>query len=166
MLPCSFPVVYIGVDCLSRSVTSLYWPNFCFLRTFLRFFDAMIVSHIISWLYFLKSSLVVWHISAYSIQCLSPLFPTSSLPFFIRAIVGDDILDVSVLNRFLTSSWNSIFCDPVCVASTLGDLLIINLFPFHLYVQFLFIAIMWSLPMLTWLMTITSVTMSGLVVRM
>ena len=40
----------------------------------------------------------------------------------------------SVTNRFLNSSWNSIFFDPICVASTLGGLGH-QLFPFHLYVQ-------------------------------
>ena len=35
----------------------------------------------------------------------------------------------SVSNRFLNSSWNSIFFYPIRVSST-------NLFPFHLYVQF------------------------------
>ncbi|KAK2171909.1 hypothetical protein NP493_1011g00019 [Ridgeia piscesae] len=46
------------------------WPSFCVLRTFLRLFDAVIVSHMIFWLYFLVSShvfcLMVLHISAYS----------------------------------------------------------------------------------------------------
>ena len=39
-------------------------------------------------------------------------------------------------NRFLNLSWNSIFFDPICVASTLGALLIISFFHFHLYVLF------------------------------
>ena len=38
----------------------------------------------------------------------------------------------SVANRFLNSSWNSIFFDPISIASTLGR----HFFPFHLYVQF------------------------------
>ena len=36
----------------------------------------------------------------------------------------------------LNSNWNLIFFDPICVAFTLGDLLVINLFIFHLYLQF------------------------------
>ena len=39
-----------------------------------------------------------------------------------------------VSNRFLNSSLNSIFCDPIHVASTIG-LLVINFIPFHLYVK-------------------------------
>ena len=38
-------------------VISLSWPSFCVLQTSLRFFDAMIISHMISWVYFLRSSL-------------------------------------------------------------------------------------------------------------
>ena len=41
----------------------------------------------------------------------------------------------SVPNQFLNSSWNSIFFDPICVASILGGLLIISVFPFHLCVH-------------------------------
>ena len=40
-----------------------------------------------------------------------------------------------VLNRFLNSSWNSIFINPIRVASTLGGLLVISFFPFYLYAQ-------------------------------
>ena len=149
-------------------------------------------------MYSLAFCLMVLHISAYSILCLSSPFSTMSRCFVIRAHVGDDILDssgllialatlgvlcwimsvvvslmvsmssssCSVSNRFLNSSWNSIFLDPICVASTLGGLLVINCFPFHLYVQlWLLINILWSLPILTWL-TVTSMTMSRLFVRM
>ena len=42
----------------------------------------------------------------------------------------------SVSSQFLNSSWNSIFFDPIRVTSTLGGLLVINSFPFHLYDQF------------------------------
>ena len=38
------------------SVIGLYWPSFCGLRTFLKLFDTMILSRVISWLYFLVSS--------------------------------------------------------------------------------------------------------------
>ena len=39
----------------------------------------------------------------------------------------------SVSYRFLNSSWNSIFFDPICVASTIYGH---HFFPFHLYDQF------------------------------
>ena len=112
--------------------------------------------------------LMVLHISAYSIRCLSLPFPTISCHFIIRACVWYDILNFSSLlialatldvlcwimsvmvllmvsmlssscsvpNQFLNSRWNWIFFDPICVASTLSGLLIINAFPFHLCVQF------------------------------
>ena len=135
---------------------NLSWPSFCVLRTFFRLFDAMIVSRMISWLYFLMSSLafflMVLHISAYSIRCLLSPFPAISRPFVIRARVGDDILDFcsllialatldalcwvmsmmvslmvsmsssscSVSNRFVNSSWISIFFDHIRMTSTLG----------------------------------------------
>ena len=41
--------------------------------------------------------LIVLHVSAYSIHCLSVLFSTTSCCFIIRAHVGDDILDFSGL---------------------------------------------------------------------
>ena len=73
----------------------------------------------------------------------------------------------SVSNRFIGSSWNSIFFDPICATSTLGGLLVIN---FSLSTSMpnltLLIAVLWSLAMLTWLMTVTSVTMPGLFIRM
>ena len=155
------------------------------------------------WLYFSTSSLafflMVLHISAYPIRCLSSPFFTTSRRFGIRARVGDDILDFSDLlialatldalcwimcvmvslmvslssnscsdtNRFLNLSWNSIFFDPICVASTLGALLIISFFiSTSTSCLMLLIAIVWSLPMLTWLMPVTPVMMSGLFVRM
>ena len=71
----------------------------------------------------------------------------------------------SVSNRFLNSNWNSIFFDPIRVASTLGGLLVIKYFlSTSTYILMLLIASLWSLPMLTWLTTVTSVTMSGLFV--
>ena len=67
----------------------------------LRLFGAMIVSLMISWLYFPMSCLafflMVLHISAYSIGCLSSPFSTISRRFVIRACVGDDILDFNGL---------------------------------------------------------------------
>ena len=58
----------------------------------------------------------------------------------------------NVSNRFLNSSWNSIFFDPSCVASTLGCVLVIHFFFSTSTASLIFlITIMWSLPMLTWL---------------
>ena len=72
----------------------------------------------------------------------------------------------SVSNRFLNSSWNSIFFDPIRVTSILGGFLVINFFLSISTSSFvLLIPSLWSLPMLTWLMIVTSVTMSGLFVR-
>ena len=58
----------------------------------------MIVSRMISWLYFLMSPLalplMVFFISAYSIRCLLPPFPPHFSSFRdLGARVGDDILD-------------------------------------------------------------------------
>ena len=99
MVLCSFTVVYIGVDCLSRCVISLYWPSFCVLGTCLRLFDAKIVCHMISWLYFLTSLRVfvsiVWRISAYSIQCLSPLchLPNMIVRRCTRIVLTEDCVE-------------------------------------------------------------------------
>ena len=41
----------------------------------------------------------------------------------------------SISNRFLNSSWNLI-CYPICEASALGGILVINFLPFHRCVQF------------------------------
>ena len=75
-------------------MTSLSWPIFCVLRTFLGLFDARIISRMIFLFYFLMSSvpflLMVLHISAYSIRCLSRRF-------VIRTRFGDDNLDLSGL---------------------------------------------------------------------
>ena len=73
----------------------------------------------------------------------------------------------SVSNRFLNSNWNSIFVYPICVASTLGGLLVIIVFVSTSTSNLmLLITSPWSLPVLTWLMTAASVAMSGLFVRM
>ena len=198
ILSCS----WISLPCLSRSVISLSWLSFCVLRTFFRLFDAIIVFCMISWLYFLMSSLafvlIVLHISAYSIRCLLSPFSAISHHFGIKACVDDDILDFcglfialatldalcwivsvmvslmgsmlssscSVSNQVLNSSWNSICFVPIRVASTRGGLLVINFFSTSTSNLMLFITSLWSLPMLTWLVTVTYVTMSGLFVRM
>ena len=74
-------------------------------------------------------------------------------------------LVLSVSNRFLNSSWNSIFFDPIRVASTLGGLLVIYFF-LSTSTSNLILSSLRLLPMLTWLMTVTFVTMSGVFVRM
>ena len=73
----------------------------------------------------------------------------------------------SVSNRFLNSSWNSIFLYPIRVASILDVLLAINfVISTSMSSLMLLITSLWSSPMLTCLMTVTFVTMSGLFVRM
>ena len=73
----------------------------------------------------------------------------------------------SISNRFLNSSWNSIFFDPIRVASTVGGLLVINVvLSTSTSSLMLLITILWSLPMLTWLMNVMSPAMFGLFVRM
>ena len=66
-------------------------------QSLFRLFDAMIVSRMIFWLYFLMSalasSLKILHISACSIRCLLLPFPPVSRRFVIRVRVGDDNLD-------------------------------------------------------------------------
>ena len=89
---------WLSLPCLSRSVNSLSWLSFCVFRTFFRLFDVMVVSRMISWLYFLMSSLafflMVLNISAYSIRCLLTPFSATSRRLVNRAGVGDDILDL------------------------------------------------------------------------
>ena len=155
-----------------------------FFLTFLRLFDTMIVSRRIFLLYFFVSSpdffLMVLHISAYSIRCLSSLVSTISWRFVIRARAGDNILDCSgllfavatsnarcwimyvmfslmvsmsssscsVSNRFLNSSWISIFFHPICVVSTLGGLYVLMVFLSTSTSNWeLLVASLWSLPM-------------------
>ena len=83
---------------LSRSVINLFRHSFCIL---LRIFDVMISSHMISWLNIRMSSLgfclMVLHISAYSIRCLSSPFSTIFRRFIVRTRVGDDFHDFSDL---------------------------------------------------------------------
>ena len=59
----------------------------------------MIVSRMISWLYYLMSSValffMVLHISAYSVLCFPSPFSTVSRRFVIRAHIGDDLLHFS-----------------------------------------------------------------------
>ena len=107
---------------------------------------------------YLAFILMVLHISACSIRCLLSPFSAISRRFVIRAgddvldlcclLVALATLDAlcwimyvivslmvsmsssycSVSNTFLNSSWNSIFFDPIRVASTLGGLMVINVF--------------------------------------
>ena len=93
MMDFSTPLVW-SVCLRLASASAFFW-------LFLRLFDAMIVSRMIFWLYFLMSSLafflMVLHISAYSIHCLSSPVSTISHRFIIRTHVGYDILDFSGL---------------------------------------------------------------------
>ena len=119
----------------------------------------------ISWLYFLMSSLTflltVLRIYAYSIHCLSSPFSTISRRFFTRARVGDDILDFSGLLVALAT------LDVLCWIMSVMTLPMVFFFPFHLYVQF-DVAHNHSVVTsnVSWLMSVTSATISGLLVRM
>ncbi len=85
----------------------------------------------------------------------------------LRVQECDQSVLVCVSTRCLNSSWNSVFFDPIRVASTLGSfLVIISFLSTSTSSLMLLITSLWSLPMLTWLTTVTSVTMSSLVVRM
>ena len=69
----------------------------------------------------------------------------------------------SVSNLFRSSRYNSIFFDSICVVSTLGGLLLINVFlSTSMSSLMLLITFLWSLPILTWSMTVTSVWPIGL----
>ena len=68
-----------------------------------------------------------------------------------------------VSNRFLNSSRNSIFFGPIYLVSILGDFLVITVFlSTSMSSLMLLIAILKSIPMLTWLMTVTSLTICDL----
>ena len=85
----------------------------------------------------------------------------------VSVMVSMSSSSCSVSNCFLSSNLNSIFFDPIYVASTFGGMLVISWFlSTSTSSLMLLITIMWSFRMLTWLMTITNVTMSGLFVTM
>ena len=96
VFPCLIMILswpWISISCLSRSVIRLSWPSFCSLLTFLRLYDALIVSRMISWLYFLMSFLLsCW----WSCTFLHIPF-TAYRRFIIRANVDDNILEISGL---------------------------------------------------------------------
>ena len=79
----------ISLPCFSKNIISLSWHNVCVLLTFFRLLDAMIGSYMISWFYFLMYFsaflLLVLHISAFTVRCVSSPFPT----------VADDMLHFS-----------------------------------------------------------------------
>ena len=86
---------WISLPCLSRSVIIQSLPRLCVLLTFFKLLDASIVSRISSKLCFRISSpaflFMVLHISTYSKWSLEVFF-SISLRFFIRALVGDNML--------------------------------------------------------------------------
>ena len=107
----------ISLPCLSSSVIIRFFPRLCVLLTFFKLLDASIVSQISSKLCFRTSCfafffvvLLVLHISTYSMWSLWVLISVISLRFFIRALVGDDILGVSV-------SWFVLLCSMHFVGS-------------------------------------------------
>ena len=104
--------------------------------------------------------------------CLLIAFDMLDALCWIMAVMASFTVSMSsnfctVLNRFLNSSWNSIFFDPIRVASTLSNLFVIIVFlSTSTSILMLVKTCLWSLPMLTWLMNVTSLTISGLFVRM
>ena len=138
VFPCLIMIIswpWISLSCLSRSVIRLSWPSFCSQLTFLRLYDATIVSRMISW--FLISFLLYFWWS-----CIFQHIPfIAYCRFIIRTPVDDNILEfsgllidiyswhalldyifdgftlVSMLSSscgVLNLSWNSIFFDPIC----------------------------------------------------
>ena len=131
---------------------------------------------------------MILHISAYSLFNVAVF--TMSRRFATRARVGDGIFDFSGLlidldtldtlclimsvivsfmvssssynvpNRFFNSRWNSIFFDPIWCPH--GRHFFLSTFTSNLMLLTIFL---WSLPMLTLLITVTSVTTSGVFVR-
>ena len=84
----------------------------------------------------------------------------------VSLLVSMSSSSCSVSNRFLISSWNSIAFDYISVAYTLGGLLVIDVFlSTSTSNLMLLITSLRSLPMLTSLVIVMSVTMSGLFVR-
>ena len=73
----------------------------------------------------------------------------------------------SVTTRFCSSSWSLIFSDPTVLVSTLDRLLIVR----RIFIStststlMLLTTILWSLIILTWLMTVTYVTRPSLFIR-
>ena len=158
----------------------------------------MIVSCMTSWLYFLMYSLacflMVLHISAYSIRCLLSSFPAISRCFFIRAHVGDAILDFCgflialaildapcwivcvMVSPMVSMSSSSCSVSNRCLSIQIGIKSSLVLLVWHLLINVflststssltLLIASLWSLPMMTWLIMVTYMTMSRLLVRM
>ena len=58
------------------------------------------------------------------------------LSVVVSLMVSMSSSSCNLSNRFLNSSWNLIFFDPIYVSSTPGGFLGIKCFPFHLYIQF------------------------------
>ena len=80
-------------------------------------------------------------------------------------VVSSLVLVVSQIGFSIRVGIRSFF-DPIHVVSTLGDLLVIHFFlSTSTSNLMLLITIVWSLATLTWLMTVTSVMMSGLFVN-
>ena len=83
----------ICLPCLSRSATNLSWPSFCFLRTF---FDAIIVSRMISSLSFLLSSLafVLMVLNIFELCLFFQRFP----PFLVVSSSGLVFVMISTIS--------------------------------------------------------------------
>ena len=83
---------------------------------------------------------------------LNALCRTTSVMVSLMVSMSSSFFSVS--NRFISSSWNSLFFVPICLASTLHGFLVIHLF-FSTSKRslMLLIAIVWFMPMLTLLKT-------------
>ena len=87
----------ISLPCFSKNIISLSWHSVCVVRTFFRLLDAMIGSYMNSWFYFLMYFsaflLLVLHISAFTVRCVSSPFPT----------VADDMLHFNCFSVVLVT---------------------------------------------------------------
>ena len=120
------------------------------IRTFFRLFDVMIVSRMISWLYFLMPSLVfllmIFYISAYFIRCLSSPFSTISRRFVTRARVGGLLIALATLDA---PCWNVSFMVSLMVSmsssSRIGLSIQVGIRPsLVLFVRHLILVASWS----------------------
>ena len=161
--PWSFLVWSLG--CFLCPLLDSFWWFCIILRTLFvvyrwRFPPFLVVS----------SSGLVFGDDIVDISGLLMAFATLDAPNWIMSVMVSLMVSTSssscrVLNWFLNSSCNLFFFDPICVHLLLVALL------HHVFLStstpslMLLMTILWSLTMLSWLMTVTSVTISGLFVR-
>ena len=143
----------ISLPCFSKNIISLSWHSVCVLLTFFRLFDTMIGSYMICWFYFLMYFsaflLLVLHISAFTVRCVSSPFPTVAdnmlnfngfsvalvtifvhwwiMPVMPSLVVFMSFSSCSISVPFCKSSSNSNY-DPVRVVYIVDGLLVITFF--------------------------------------